>query len=57
MIKQNQKVRKLLYRVRDLRSKQLFSALEKYGSGAVLDVGGGSFYATGKTRLANAPTE
>jgi len=44
MIKQNQKVRKLLYRVRDLRSKQLFSALEKYGSGAVLDVGGGSFY-------------
>jgi SAM-dependent methyltransferase len=35
---------RLLYRARNLRSRRLFSAIERYGAGTVLDVGGWDFY-------------
>jgi SAM-dependent methyltransferase len=40
----------LLYKVRDLRSGALFSALAQYCRGKVLDVGGWDFYLTARKR-------
>ena len=41
---------KFIYWVRDLRSKEIFEALIKYGKGEILDVGGWDFYATAKKK-------
>src|SRR3989338_4020223 len=37
---------KLLYAMRDLRSKDIFNAMKKYCKGIVLDVGGWDFFTT-----------
>ncbi len=44
---------KILYWLRDLRSKEVFKALEKYCKGDVLDVGGWDFYLTVKNKKIN----
>lgn len=41
---------RLLYSARDFRSRALFRALREHVSGAVLDVGGGSFYQRARGR-------
>lgn len=42
---------KIIYKIRDIRSSNLFSELDKYCHGDVLDVGGGDFYLRVKRRL------
>lgn len=44
---------KVLYWIRNLRSKQLFLALKKYCHGDVLDIGGRDFYLTAKEKKIN----
>jgi len=41
---------KFIYWARDIRSKKVFNALEKYCSGDILDVGGWDFYLTAKKK-------
>jgi SAM-dependent methyltransferase len=41
---------RLLYRLRDWRSRALFTALRRYGRGHVLDVGGSDFFLTARRK-------
>jgi SAM-dependent methyltransferase len=49
-MKSKSPVLRLLYRVRDGRSRALFAALRRYGRGHVLDVGGGDFFLTARRK-------
>ena len=43
-------VNSVLYRVRDLRSRRLFTAIDRHATGVIVDVGGGNFFDSVKDR-------